>query len=226
MAYDSDGNWINTGEDDLESYGQEALAEYNPTSDISSDNWSGWSLPDDTTSTSSYSTKSVEDILNSGYPSATGSSSKTSSSGTTPSTSSGYTLKTANAVSKASLPTLSLPTYTAPEYDESRISALTQKAAASGLRKLRGQTQAAIVSSQSQTATARKMTLREALAGYGEGVSSVMGAASKTAQSQYGQEYASDYNESLMNYQTSVAQAQAEYQTELNRIYYNAKQGV
>jgi hypothetical protein len=70
------------------------------------------------------------------------------------------------------------------------------------------------------------MTLREALAGYGEGVSSVMGAASKTAQSQYGQEYASDYNESLMNYQTSVAQAQAEYQTELNRIYYNAKQGV
>ena len=137
------------------------------------------------------------------------------------------------------MPTLSLPTYAAPEFkapeqDENRLRSLKQQAASSGIRKLRRHTDMAILSTRGMPHQARKMTLREALAGYGEGMSGVMNAAGREGRAEYNQEYQRQYNETMTNYQgramesqtnfqTKVSQAQAQYKAELERLWTNAK---
>lgn len=181
----------------------------------------------------------AQDILSSGKTGSKPSDASTPSSGfrTLP----GYAnAPSSKAVPSSAMPKLTLPTYeapapfVAPERDENRLRSLRQKAAGSGVRKLRNMTQAAITSTRGLPAQVRRMTLREALRGYGEGISDVMSDASKEAQSEYNQEYAQEYNEAAMNYQGQVAASQAnyatqvsakqtQYQAELQRLWLNAK---
>lgn len=104
-----------------------------------------------------------------------------------------------------------LPTYTAPEWDEGKISSLTQKVAAPGLRNLRQQVQRA--SSQPSTnPNVKAMTLRDALAGYGQGLENIMGGARSSAGQEYAREYGTKQDEAKTNYESATKKKFAEYQ--------------
>lgn len=104
------------------------------------------------------------------------------------------------------------PSYTVPERKPERVEELTQQLAAPGVKGLRSQVQRAIGKRYVNPQVAR-MTLREALAGYGQGLESVMGGARRGALTQYEQEYAPQVEKSRLEYQAGVSRAQQEYQT-------------
>jgi len=121
------------------------------------------------------------------------------------------------------LPTLEYDTFTAPTRDPNRISNLRARASGAGLRDLRRQTQRTIQGTSGMDATMRRMTLKDALMGYGSGVSKIMSSADRIAQSQYEQEYGDKFKESLLNYQAGISKKNAEYQARLQRLIYNAQ---
>jgi len=121
------------------------------------------------------------------------------------------------------LPTLEYDSFTAPTRDPNRVGALRSRASGAGLRDLRRQTQQAIQGTSGMDATMRRMTLKDALMGYGSGVSKIMGQADRIAQSQYEQEYGDKFKESLLNYQAGISKKNAEYQARLQRLIYNAQ---
>jgi hypothetical protein len=82
-----------------------------------------------------------------------------------------------------------LPTYTAPVYDENAITTLAQQRAAPGLRALRQQINRASGVNY-ENPNAKRMTLRDALQGYGQGVASVINAAGQQATGEYNAKYA------------------------------------
>jgi hypothetical protein len=103
--------------------------------------------------------------------------------------------------------------YVAPEYDEGRVNELTQSTAAPAVRGLRSAMQR-ISSSSEGNPNAKRMTLREALAGYGQGLQSTMSGAATTARSLYNQEYGIKADEAKTNYGAEV---------ETGKINFNAK---
>lgn len=113
--------------------------------------------------------------------------------------------------------TYEAPTYTAPEqyvapdYDESRITDLTQTSSAGAIRGLRSAMQRVAGGSYANP-NVRRMTLREALAGYGQGIQSAVSAASETARKLYNTEYGTKAEEKKINYNTLAQAAQAQYQ--------------
>ena len=121
------------------------------------------------------------------------------------------------------LPTLEYDTFTAPTRDPNRISNLRARASGAGLRDLRRQTQRTIQGTSGMDATMRRMTLKDALMGYGSGVSKIMGQADRIAQNQYEQEYGDKYKEAMLNYQAGISKANAEYQARLQRLIFNAQ---
>ena len=121
------------------------------------------------------------------------------------------------------LPTLEYDTFTAPTRDPNRISNLRARASGAGLRDLRRQTQRTIQGTSGMDATMRRMTLKDALMGYGSGVSKIMSSADRIAQSQYEQEYGDKFKESLLNYQAGISKKNAEYQARLKRLIANAQ---
>lgn len=121
------------------------------------------------------------------------------------------------------LPTLEYNTFTAPTRDPNRISNLRARASGAGLRDLRRQTQQTIQGTSGMDATMRRMTLKDALMGYGSGVSKIMGQADRIAQNQYEQEYGDKYKEAMLNYQAGISKANAEYQARLQRLIANAQ---
>lgn len=121
------------------------------------------------------------------------------------------------------LPTLEYDTFTAPTRDPNRISNLRARASGAGLRDLRRQTQRTIQGTSGMDATMRRMTLKDALMGYGSGVSKIMSSADRIAQSQYEQEYGDKYKEAMLNYQAGISKANAEYQARLQRLIFNAQ---
>ena len=111
----------------------------------------------------------------------------------------------------ATLPTYNvnykeLPTYKAPAWNEAEINTLTQQRAAPGLRAMRQQVNRAAGASYDNP-NIKRMTLRDALEGYGTGIASVLGAAGTEATNEYGEKYA----------RTSV-NAQAEFTSKANQI--------
>lgn len=75
-----------------------------------------------------------------------------------------------------------------PKYDMGKVESLAQRAAAPGVRSLRSamqETQQGYYANPN----VKRMTLRDALAGYGQGLENVMGGAYKTGAAIYGQEY-------------------------------------
>lgn len=113
-----------------------------------------------------------------------------------------------------------LPTLERPEYDESKVQSLAQQHAAPGIRTLREayQTAAARLPSNPQS----RLTLKDAMKGYGSGLESVMGGARKTARQEYGMEYGADVKFAGQEYAAKVglvqAQMQAQAQAEAQRF--------
>lgn len=79
-------------------------------------------------------------------------------------------------------------TFQAPYWNEEKISDLTQKKALPGLRSLRQQVQR-ITGRRYDNPNVARMTLREALSGYGAGLDEIYSGAGKEARADYGQEY-------------------------------------
>lgn len=104
------------------------------------------------------------------------------------------------------------PELNLPEYDERKVSALTQKRSASGVRRLRETTQRAMDQSYDNP-NVKKMTVRDALAGYGTGLESVMSGAGSSARAEYGQEYAAGVNAEMARYRGALNRRSQEYQT-------------
>ena len=102
------------------------------------------------------------------------------------------------------------PVWQKPEYDEGKVSALTQKRAAPGVRRLRETTQQAM-SATYDNPNVKKMTVRDALAGYGTGLESVMAGAGTTARAEYGQEYAADVAGSMATFQGQLTRRAQEF---------------
>jgi len=101
------------------------------------------------------------------------------------------------------------PTYAAPEWDEGAISSLTQKRAAPGLRSLRQQVQR-VTGRKYDSPQVARMTLREALQGYGSGIGSVLGGAGSVAHREYGQKYGAETEAARLSYGGQMAQWRGE----------------
>jgi len=90
--------------------------------------------------------------------------------------------------------------FVAPPRDEGRINELTQQKSAAGLRAMRSMIQRAMGQGY-RNPNVKRMTLREALAGYGQGIESVMTGAQSAAGSEYGKEYETEYGTAGKNWQ-------------------------
>lgn len=101
--------------------------------------------------------------------------------------------------------------YKAPEYDEGRITDITQTQAAGAVRGLRSSIQR-ISGARYDNPNVKRMTLRDALAGYGQGMQSAMSKASESARSLYNQEYGMKADEAKTNYAQAAQAAQTRYQ--------------
>jgi hypothetical protein len=87
-----------------------------------------------------------------------------------------------------------------PAYDESKVEGLAQRFAAPGIRKLRN----AVQETQQgyyENHNVKRMTLRDSLAGYGQGLESVMGGALEKGASVYGQQYGAQVQAKLQSNQ-------------------------
>lgn len=108
---------------------------------------------------------------------------------------------------------LEYPKYEPPTRDLERVKKLTQEAAAPQLRGLRTEVQRAMGKRYANPNVAR-MTLREALAGYGQGLESVMAGARAAGRSAYETEYAPLAEKARVEYQTGVSKAQQEWEAQ------------
>jgi hypothetical protein len=114
-----------------------------------------------------------------------------------------------------------LPTYTAPVYDENAVTTLAQQRAAPGLRALRNQISRASGVNY-ENPNAKRMTLRDALQGYGQGVASVINAAGQQATSEYNAKYGRLSENAANEFQSQSAQVASEnqYQGDISKTRY------
>lgn len=112
--------------------------------------------------------------------------------------------------------------YEETPYDEDKIRLLTQEQSAGAVRGLRSAVQRII--GESSDDPTRRMTLRQALAGYGEGMQNAMSSASRSARNAYNTEYNIKENTNRMNFSNAESARQLNYNTEKERQYsdYNA----
>lgn len=103
-----------------------------------------------------------------------------------------------------------IPEFVAPKYNEAEIAKRTQRYASPGVRKLRSAVQAAMTR-RTDNPNVNRLTLKDALAGYGEGLESVMSGASKTATAEYAEKYAIEYKSAGMNWQSAVQAVRDKY---------------
>jgi len=104
------------------------------------------------------------------------------------------------------------PKLNLPEYDEKKVSALTQKRAAPSIRRLRETTQAA-TSGSYDNPNVKRMTVREALAGYGTGLEGIVAGAGRAASGEYGQQFAASVNAEMARFQGSLSRQAQQYDT-------------
>ena len=103
-----------------------------------------------------------------------------------------------------------VPEFVAPEYDEKQIAKMAQQQAAPGVRNLRTAIQA-VTSRRGDNPNVDRMTLRDALAGYGQGLEEVMSGARQQASSEYAQKYAMEYKTAGMNWEQAVQTVRDKY---------------
>ena len=104
-----------------------------------------------------------------------------------------------------------LPTFKAPEMNKRAVRALTQKMAAPGVRTLR-QTMQQAMGRNYENPNVRKMTLREALQGYGTGIEKVMSGAGREARSEHMAELNLQREEQMANFKAQTNAAMQSYQ--------------
>lgn len=85
------------------------------------------------------------------------------------------------------------PSYKLPEYDTAKVESLGQRFAAPGVRHLRSALQD-VQQGSYENPNVKRMTLRDSLAGYGQGLESVMAGALKEGANIYGQQYGAEVN--------------------------------
>jgi len=125
--------------------------------------------------------------------------------------SSGVSKTTTKTVRSGSAPELpSLPSFVGPKVDKRKIKAATQKAAAPGMRRLRETVQQAMGKS-SDNPNVRRMTLRDALRGYGAGLENVMAGAGRQATSEHMAELDLERSEAYANFQQQTNAMMAAY---------------
>jgi len=117
-----------------------------------------------------------------------------------------------------------MPTFEAPLYDEGEITKMAQQNAAPGVRNLRTAVQA-VTSRRSDNPNVDRMTLRDALAGYGQGLEEVMSGARQTASAEYANKYAMEYKTAGMNWETAVQTVRDKFagQMEGRKMEYQAE---
>ncbi len=108
-----------------------------------------------------------------------------------------------------------LPTYERPEWDEGEITRLAQVRGAAGVRNLREAVQS-VSRQRAENPNVQRMTLRDALKGYGEGLEAVMSGATQEARGEYGQRYAYEAQERQINYTTAVQAVRDIYSADLH----------
>lgn len=103
-----------------------------------------------------------------------------------------------------------------PTFDEGKVQSLAQQHAAPGIRTLREayQTAAARLPSNPKT----RLTLRDALKGYGSGLENVMGGARKTARAEEMQKFGIESAAYQQDYAARLAQAQYRANLENQRM--------
>lgn len=119
------------------------------------------------------------------------------------------------------LPTI--PEFSMPEWNEAEISKLTQKYASPGIRSLRAQVQQAQATPY-ENPNVKRMSLRDALQGYGLGLANVLAGAGQTAAGEYARKYQTEAQEAQVRHEDVVKQlttnfeaAMQEYQNSLTK---------
>ena len=95
------------------------------------------------------------------------------------------------------------PGFEMPEYKESEVRKLTHRAAAPGVRNLRQAVQTAMSRSY-ENPNVRRMTLRQALAGYGLGLEGVMAGAAQQARGEYGEKYGREFQGAQIGHEAEM----------------------
>jgi hypothetical protein len=115
-----------------------------------------------------------------------------------------------------------LPTLELPKVDKRAVSALAQKSAAPGIRSLRETVQQAMGASY-ENPNVRRMTLREALQGYGAGLEKVMAGAQTQARQEHQQELNLLAEERQQNWRAQVQQSMDAYNKAWSEYLSSAK---
>lgn len=98
------------------------------------------------------------------------------------------------------------PGGTLPTYDTGAVESLAQRFAAPGIRNLRN-TMQETQQGYYENPNVKRMTLRDAVAGYGQGLESTMAGALNSASSIYGQQYGAGVNQALQSQRLSAEQS-------------------
>lgn len=96
-----------------------------------------------------------------------------------------------------------LPSYNAPEWDKNEVRNIARRIAAPRISEMRRMVRLALTKSY-RNPNLRHQALREALAGYGLGISQISAGASTQAAQEYGQQFAVQANKAGAEYQAAV----------------------
>lgn len=108
-----------------------------------------------------------------------------------------------------------MPTFEMPEWDESKIRRAAQRKAAPRLRSLRRQMERE-AGRQYENPNVKRMTLRQAMEGYGLGLGTIMSQAEAAGRAEYGQEYGREFAGAQMTYQAQTQAMMQGYQNAFN----------
>lgn len=114
---------------------------------------------------------------------------------------------------KPEMPTI--PAFKMPEWDESKIRKAAQRKAAPRLRSLRRQMERE-AGRQYENPNVKRMTLRQAMEGYGLGLGSIMSEAEAAGRAEYGQEYGREFAGAQATYAAKTQAMMASYQNAFN----------
>lgn len=112
-----------------------------------------------------------------------------------------------------------LPTLTLPERDEDRIGELAQKAAAPGMRMLRGGLQRGLLSSRDENPNVEAIKQGEILKNFGIGVSQIMSASHMVALEQYNQEFGDLMFKAKAEYVAKLDDRSAQFQAQVQGAF-------
>ena len=109
-----------------------------------------------------------------------------------------------------------VPEYILPQYDNARVNSLASKAMAGPLGRLRRGLDSALVEARySDNPNVRANATREALAGYGEGLSDIRSGATREAQSLYAPEYQAQINRTGSMFQAENQKMFAQFRSDM-----------